>query len=82
MQYVLLTDFDTAEEIDDGLYLINTRITEESDPADSKMIPFSEGDLWKIRKKAPPEADSIALTDDWMFFNSQENMLFDYVFKD
>ncbi len=81
MQYVLLSDFETAEEIDDGLYLISTRVTEESDPSESTTIPFSEGDLWRIRKKAPPEADGIALTDDWMFFNSQKNMLFEYVFK-
>lgn len=82
MQYLLLNDFEDAEEIDDGIYLVQTRVTEESDPSESTKVPFSEGDLWHIRKKAPPEADGIALTDDWMFFNSSKNMLFEYVFKD
>jgi len=82
MEYVLLSDFDEAEEIDDGLYLIKTRVTEDSEERESKNAPFSEGDIFHIKKKAPPEADAIALTDDWMYFNTDKSMLFNYVFKE
>jgi hypothetical protein len=82
LQYVLLSDFDEAEEIDDGLYLVKTRVTEDSDESESTLSPFSEGDIFHLRKKAPAEANAIALTDDWMYFNSFKSMLFEYVFQD
>jgi len=82
MEYVLLSDFDEAEEIDDGIYLVKIRVTEDSTVTEDKHAPFSEGDIFQIRKKAPAEANAIALTDDWMYFNSYKSMLFDYVFRD
>jgi uncharacterized protein YrzB (UPF0473 family) len=82
MEYLLLSDFDEAEEIDDGIYLLKIRVTEDTEAKEDKHVPFSEGDVFHIRKKAPAEANAIALTDDWMYFNTFKSMLFEYVFKD
>jgi hypothetical protein len=46
------------------------------------MEVFSEGDIFKIRNKKPPEADAISLQDDWMYYDSGSNALMGYVFKD
>ena len=85
MRYILLSDFDSAEEIDDAMYLIPCRETEETantaEATPSVNEPFTVGDVYRIRKKAPADADSIAMTDDWMYYNKESGMLFDYVFK-
>jgi hypothetical protein len=82
MRYILLSDFDRAEEFDDGLYVLRTRVTEDTDPSESTMELFSDGDLYRIRKRAPAEADAIAFADDdWMYFNSKETLFFEFVFK-
>jgi hypothetical protein len=82
MRYILLEELKNADELDDGLYVVKTRVTEDTDPSEAGMEVFSEGDLYKIRKRVPSEADSIAFTDDWMFYNSVKMLFFDYVFKD
>jgi hypothetical protein len=81
LKYILLSDLKNAEDFDDGLYVIKARVTED-DESEPTMEPFSEGDLYKIRKLAPGEADCIAFTDDWMFCNLKEMLFFDYVFSD
>ena len=81
MKYLLISDFDDAEEADDGLYVLKTRLVEGSEE-ESTMELFSEGDIYKIRKIKPAEADAISLQDDWMFYNSGSNTLLGYVFKD
>jgi hypothetical protein len=81
MKYLLISDFDNAEEADDGLYVIKTRLTEGSEE-EPTMEVFSEGDIFKIRNSKPTEADAISLQDDWMFYNSGSNTLLSYVFKD
>jgi hypothetical protein len=82
MKYILLSDFGHAEEMDDGFYVVKTRSTEGPDSGEVVMEPFSEGDLYKIRKRAPAEADSLVFTDDWRFFSSKTKTLLDYVFRD
>lgn len=82
MKFFLLSDLENAEELDDGLYAARARVTEDSDSSEATLELFSEGDLYRIRKRAPAEADSIAFTDDWMFFNSKETLFFNYVFRD
>lgn len=82
MRYILLEELKGADELDDGIYVVKTRVTEDTDPSLAGMELFSEGDLYKIRKGVPPEADSIAFTDDWMFYNSVKMLFFGYVFKD
>jgi hypothetical protein len=81
MKYLLISDFDNAEEADDGLYVLKTRLTEGSEE-EPTMELFSEGDIYKIRNKKPDEADAISLQDDWMFYSSSSNKLLGYVFKD
>lgn len=82
MKYFLLSDLENAEELDDGLYAARSRVTEDSNDSEATLEIFSEGDLYRIRKRAPAEADGIAFTDDWMFFNSEETLFFNYVFRD
>lgn len=74
-----MSDFENAEDFDDGFYVIKARVTED-DESEPTMEPFSEGDLYKIRKLAPADADCIAFTDDWMFCNLEEMLFFEYVF--
>jgi hypothetical protein len=81
MKYLLISDFDSAEEADDGLYVLKARLTVGSDE-EPTMELFSEGDIYKIRNNKPAEADAISLQDDWMFYNSSSNALLGYVFKD
>lgn len=80
MKYLLISDFDSAEEADDGLYVLKTRLTEGSEE-EPTMEVFSEGDMFRIRKGRPPEADAISLQDDWMFYDSGSNNILGYVFK-
>jgi hypothetical protein len=82
MKYVLLADLKDAEEYDDGLFAIKTRLTEDDDAEEATVEIFSEGDLYKIRTRRPHDADAIALKDDWKFFNSRTNALLGYVFGD
>lgn len=82
MKYILLNDFDTLDEFDDGMYFVRPHMAGDLEGEESPLEGFSDGDLYRIRKKAPSEADAIAMTDDWMFYNTENGMLFDYVFKD
>ena len=81
MKYILLSDFEGIEDMDDGMYFLKPVAVGDEKDADIEMEAFSDGDLYQIQRKAPPEADSIAMTDDWMFYNAENGMLFDYVFK-
>ena len=81
MKYILLSDFDIVEDFDDGMYFVRPHMAGEMEGESAPMEGFSDGDLYHIRRYAPPEADSIAMTDDWMFYNTVNGMLFDYVFK-
>lgn len=81
MKYILLSEFEDAEDFDDGMYFIRPHMAGDLEGHASPLEGFSDGDLYHIRKKAPTEADSIAMTDDWMFYNTENGMLFDYVFK-
>ncbi len=83
MKYVLIADLDEAEEFDDGLYGVRVRYTEPGE-GEPLIEMFSEGDIYKIRKRRPPQADSIAMADDWFFWRSTTNpaATLGYVFKD
>ncbi len=81
LKYILLSDLENAEDFDDGLYVIKAKLTED-DTSEPTMEPFSEGDMYKIRKRAPADVDCIAFTDDWMFCNLKKMLFFDYVFSD
>jgi hypothetical protein len=79
MKYVLLSDLDSLEAFDDGLYGVKARLTPGSgEPATYEV--FSENDLYRIRKSAPPKADALALTDDWVWWDSRTNAFYGYVF--
>lgn len=80
MKYVLLSDFEDPEEFDDALYGVKTRNTPGSDEQVTIEI-FSENDLYMIRKNLPPEANALALKDDWMFWNTESDTYYGYVFK-
>lgn len=82
MKYILLSAFDNVEDFDDGMYFVRPHMAGEMEGEESPLEAFSDGDLYRIRKKAPSDADAIAMTDDWMFYNTENGMLFDYVFKD
>jgi hypothetical protein len=80
MKYVLISDLENPEEFHDGLYGARTRNTPDSDEPVVIEV-FSENDLYTIRNFSPPEADALALMDDWMYWNSKANMFYGYVFK-
>jgi len=80
MKYILLKDLDDAEEVDDGIYLVKVRTAEE--PSNPLLEPFSEGDMYRIRKRRPEHADSLLFKDDWMFYDSKSKTVLGYVFKD
>lgn len=81
MKYIFLSDFEGIEDMDDGMYFLKPVAVGDEKDTDVQMESFSDGDLYQILRKAPPEADAIAMTDDWMFYNAANGMLFDYVFK-
>ena len=81
MKYILLRDFDNVDDFDDGMYYVRPHMAGDLEGEAVPVEGFSDGDLYHIRRKAPDEADAIAMTDDWMFYNAENGMLFDYVFK-
>jgi hypothetical protein len=81
MKYVFISDLEDPEVFDDALYGVRTRNTPDSNEPVTIEI-FSENDLYIIRKKRPLKADSMALKDDWMFWDSQSGTYFGYVFRD
>ena len=81
MKIIRLSAFDETEDFDDGMYFVAPENIGDEDPEEVRMEAFSDGDLFIIRHNAPTEADAMAMTDDWMFYNTENGMLFDYVFK-
>ena len=81
MKYILITDLDGAEEFDDGLYAIKTRLTPDDTSEPTREL-FSDGDIFKIKKKLPQGADAMALKDDWVFWNQRTGEFMSYAFRD
>lgn len=80
MKYILLGDLESLEEIDDGLYRVAPRTT-AGEPAGAEL--FTEGDLYRVREKAPAGADSIAFEGgDWKYWNSSTGAFYGDVFAD
>ena len=81
MKYILLSDIYETKEVDDGRYMVKCRIAGDTKPEEATIEVFTEGDLYTLRRGAPNEANAIALADDWLYYNTESGMLFDYVFK-
>jgi hypothetical protein len=80
MKYVLIADLVEPEEFDDALYTVRTRVTPDANDEPTYEL-FSENDLYVIDKRKPEEADALALTDDWVFWDTKRNKFLGYVFK-
>lgn len=81
MKYILIRELLTASEVDDGMFFVKTNITGDTADEEATMEFFSEGDMFHIKRRAPQEANAIALIDDWMYYDTEDGMLFGYVFK-
>lgn len=80
MTYILISDLDTAEEFDDGLYGVHVRYSLEGEGM-PRIELFSEGDVFKIKRHKPETADALAMTDDWVYWDSRNDKTMGYAFK-
>lgn len=81
MKYILIDNLFKATEVDDGMFFVKAEVAGDTDRQEATMEFFSEGDMFHIKRRKPPEANAIALTDDWMYYDTENGMLFGYVFK-
>lgn len=81
MKYILIDDLLKASEVDDGMFFVKTSVAGDTTDEEATMEFFSEGDMFHVKRHAPEEADAIALIDDWMYYDTENGMLFGYVFK-
>lgn len=80
MKYILIKDFDAAEEYDDGKYLVKARLT-PGDESPATFEPFTEHDIFKATKRAPEGADALILKDDWIYYSTKLRKELGYAFK-
>jgi len=81
MKYILIDNLLNANEVDDGMFLVKAEVAGDTAEEEATMEFFSEGDMFHIKRHRPDEANAIALTDDWMYYDTENGMLFGYVFK-
>lgn len=77
---MLISDFAQAEEFDDGLYGIHVRYTTPNE-GEPRVEVFSEGDIFRVNRHKPESADALAMTDDWVFWDSRTATTLGYAFK-